>query len=83
MNVRNNVAYGRGVSDMKFSIPIGYMILNDLIRQKSKLSFAFVVTTDEETGGYEGTRYLVDKYGFKPKLLIVPDGGDGLVFVNK
>jgi succinyl-diaminopimelate desuccinylase len=83
MNVRNNVAYGRGVSDMKFSIPIGYMILNDLIRQKSKLSSAFVVTTDEETGGYEGTRYLVDKYGFKPKILIVPDGGDGLVFVNK
>ena len=41
------------------------------------------MTTDEETGGYEGGAYLAGTYGLKPKVLIVPDGGDGLVFVNK
>lgn len=83
MNIKNGVAYGRGVSDMKFSIPIGYELLNDLIETKAKLSFAFVVTTDEETGGYEGGSYLAGKYAFKPKVLIVPDGGDNFIFVNK
>lgn len=83
MTIKKDIAYGRGVSDMKFSIPIGYTLLNDLIDGKSKLSFAFVVTTDEETGGYEGGAYLANKYKLKPKILIVPDGGDGLVFINR
>ena len=83
MKIQSGIAYGRGVSDMKFSIPIGYTLLNNLIETKSKLSFAFVVTTDEETGGYEGAAYLAKNYKFKPKVLIVPDGGDNFVFVDK
>lgn len=83
MKVKKNVAHGRGVSDMKFSIPIGYSLLNELIETKSDLSFAFVVTTDEETGGFQGAAFLAEQYTFKPKLLIVPDGGDNFVFVNK
>ena len=83
MQMRKNVAYGRGVSDMKFSIPIGYTLLNNLVETKSSTTFALVVTTDEETGGYQGAAYLAGKYGFKPKVLIVPDGGDNFVFVNK
>jgi acetylornithine deacetylase/succinyl-diaminopimelate desuccinylase-like protein len=83
MVVKKGVAYGRGVSDMKFSIPIGYQLLNNLIRENSKLSFAFVITTDEETGGFKGGAYLAKNYKFEPKSLIVPDGGDNFVFVNK
>jgi len=83
MTIKNGVAYGRGVSDMKFSIPIGYSLLNGLIADKSKISFAFVITTDEETGGFNGAAYLAGRYGLRPKILIVPDGGDGLVFVDK
>jgi succinyl-diaminopimelate desuccinylase len=83
MKIKNGIAYGRGVSDMKFSIPIGYMLLNYLIESKSKISFALVVTTDEETGGFQGATYLAKQYKFKPKVLIVPDGGDNFVFTNK
>ena len=83
MKVKNNVAYGRGVSDMKFSIPIGYSLLNEMIEQESKLSFSLIVTSDEETGGFNGAQFLSKKYGLKPKILIVPDGGDDLIFVNK
>lgn len=83
MVVIDGVAYGRGVSDMKFSIPIGYSLLNYLIEKKSGISFTFVVTTDEETGGFDGTAYLAKQYKLKPKVLIVPDGGDDLVFINK
>ncbi len=83
MFIKDGTAYGRGVSDMKFSIPIGYALLNDLIERKSKMSFAFVITTDEETGGFEGAAYLAKQYKLEPKVLIVPDGGDNFVFINK
>ena len=74
---------GRGASDMKFSVPIGIALLDHLCSSGSKLAFALVITTDEEIGGPEGAKYLVEKMNFSPKLLIVPDGGDNLVFVNK
>lgn len=42
-----------------------------------------MITTDEEVGGFEGVKFLAEEMKFRPKLLIVPDGGDNLVFVNK
>ncbi len=83
MAIKKGVAYGRGVSDMKFSIPIGYTLLNELVEKESDISFAFVVTTDEETGGFKGATYLAKQYRLRPKALIVPDGGDDLIFVNR
>lgn len=83
LKLKNNIAYGRGVSDMKFSIPIGYNLLNKLLENKSKLTFSFVVTTDEETGGFQGAAYLVKQYKYRPRVLIVPDGGDDFIFINK
>jgi len=75
--------FGRGTSDMKFSIPLGIELLNELVSNKSKLKFTLAVTTDEETGGPDGCGYLAEKLKFRPKCLIVPDGGDNLTFVNK
>ncbi len=74
--------FGRGVSDMKFSLPIGISLLNELIEEKSPLSFCLAITTDEEVGGFEGAAFLADEYHWQPKLLIVPDGGDNLKFVR-
>lgn len=83
LKLKGNKAYGRGTSDMKFSIPMGIQLLNELILNKSKLSFTLAITTDEENGGDEGCAYLVEKLKLRPKCLIVPDGGDNLTFVNK
>lgn len=83
LKIKKKLAYGRGVSDMKFSIPIGYTLLNNLIESRSPLSFALIITTDEEHGGFNGAKYLVEKYKLKPKILIVPDGGDNFIFVDK
>lgn len=74
---------GRGVSDMKFSIPLGIALLNELIETNSEISFTLCITTDEEVGGYAGGAWLASDYGWKPKTLIVPDGGDNLRFVEK
>ena len=78
----NNLVYGRGVSDMKFSIPLGIALLNEIIEKQSTLSFSFVVTTDEEIGGFDGGAYLARVLKWRPQALIVPDGGDNLQFVR-
>lgn len=75
--------YGRGTNDMKFSIPIGVQLLKNIIESNSRISFALAITTDEETGGYEGGLFLAKNMKFRPKCLVVPDGGDKLNFVNK
>lgn len=80
---KEDKVFGRGVSDMKFSIPLGIELLNGLIRDKSDISFTLAITTDEETGGPDGCNYLAEQLKFRPKCLIIPDGGDNLTFVNK
>lgn len=81
--VTDDKIFGRGTSDMKYSIPIGIELLNYIVLKKLNFSFSFVITTDEETDGSKGCGYLVEQLGFKPKALIIPDGGDNLNFVNK
>jgi succinyl-diaminopimelate desuccinylase len=83
LRVKGDKLFGRGTSDMKFSIPMGISLLNDLITNKSKLGFSLVITTDEEVGGFDGGAYLAEKLKFRPSCLLVPDGGDNLVFVEK
>lgn len=83
MQLEGDIAEGRGVSDMKFSIPVGYALLNDLIEDNSELSFTLAITSDEERGGFKGAGYLAQTHGLEPKLLIVPDGGDNFVLIDQ
>lgn len=82
MRQKGQQVFGRGVSDMKFSIPLGVAILNELLETKSTTTFSLVVTTDEEIGGIDGAAYLAQKLEWRPAILIVPDGGDNLKFVR-
>lgn len=81
--VKGDKLIGRGSSDMKFSIPFGVQLLNNLIKSKSKTSFSLIITTDEEVGGFGGGKYVADTIKLNPKCLIVPDGGYNLAFVNR
>lgn len=83
LRLKGDIALGRGVSDMKFSIPIGLALLEDWLGKASELSFTLAITTDEEIGGANGARYLAEELHFSPKVLIVPDGGDNFVLSNK
>jgi len=80
---KKNIVFGRGVSDMKFSVPLGVAILNELIEKKSGISFCLAITTDEEIGGFDGAGYLANEFGWRPKTLIVLDGGDNFRLINK
>lgn len=80
MKVEGDKAIGRGTSDMKFSIPLGIALLNEAMDKN--IDFCLMITTDEEVGGLEGAK-LIAESGFAPQVLIVPDGGDNLNFVDK
>ncbi len=80
MKVEGEKAIGRGTSDMKFSIPIGIALINEAVGKG--VDFDLVITTDEEIGGFDGGKVIAES-GYSPKILIVPDGGDNLSFVEK
>jgi acetylornithine deacetylase/succinyl-diaminopimelate desuccinylase-like protein len=68
--------YGRGVMDMKFAVA-SYLAFVDSIKDKiADYDFGIMVTSDEEVGGNNGTGWLVQEMGYKPKVALVPDGGE-------
>jgi succinyl-diaminopimelate desuccinylase len=68
--------YGRGTIDMKFAIA-NYLCLVDTLKDTlSQYDFGILITSDEETGGRHGTNLFVNEKGLRPKVAIVPDGGE-------
>ena len=78
-----NKLYGRGSSDMKFALAVFIDIINLLHKKYTLPSIALMVTSDEETGGINGTNYLLNKIGYRCDLAIIPDGGDNFNLVEK
>lgn len=66
--------FGRGVNDMKFAIACYLTLVNDLKEKAKDYDFAIMITSDEELGGLNGVRYLLEK-GFRPEVCLLPDGG--------
>ncbi len=61
--IKSGKIYGRGVSDMKGSIPCVLLAFEIIERLKLKPKYNVIVTlcTDEELGVYPGVRYLAEK----------------------
>ncbi len=71
--------YGRGVFDMKFAIAAYVVALNRLGSDLGSIDVGLLVTSDEETGGFNGTKAFLDD-GAEPKLVILPDGSENWCF---
>jgi succinyl-diaminopimelate desuccinylase len=67
--------YGRGVADDKFVIAIYLQLLRYIALHPVSSSFAVIITCDEEVGGMHGDRHIIEDLGYKPKLVVLPDGG--------
>ena len=67
---------GRGACDMKTEDAILLELMRDLSQIEHPPSLALMLTTDEEIGGYDGAKYLIEEEGYRPKLAMVPDGGE-------
>lgn len=75
---------GRGVSDMKFAIAVYIVALKEIFKKEGRLpSIGILVTSDEEAGGENGVKYLIDEIGYCPKIVLIPDGGDNLKIVER
>lgn len=66
---------GPGAGDMKGALAILMVLFRRFHRAYPGISIGLAVTTDEETGGEHGVRYLVQDVGLRCGCAIIPDGG--------
>lgn len=69
--IKDNWLYGRGALDMKSGNAINLLIMKELA---STHNIGLMFTGDEEVGGFNGTKILLDK-GYTCKVALLPDGG--------
>jgi acetylornithine deacetylase/succinyl-diaminopimelate desuccinylase-like protein len=67
--------FGRGVLDMKGGIAAFLGSIQDLGDSLHRYNLAVAITSDEEAGGFDGAAMLAEE-GFRPKVMIIPDGGN-------
>ena len=67
--------YGRGTFDMKFAIAAYLQLVDELQDQLRDYDFGIKITSDEETGGFNGVVKLIEE-GYIPQAVVIPDGGD-------
>jgi succinyl-diaminopimelate desuccinylase len=74
--------YGRGAADMKGSVAAMVKLFIDHRFDPLFDRCALVLTGDEETGGFDGARHLVEDLGLRARTVFNPDGPEpGQCFV--
>lgn len=66
---------GRGVFDMKFAAAAFMKVVDELQEKLQDYDFGIMITSDEELGGKDGVRALLDA-GYGADVCVLPDGGD-------
>lgn len=74
---------GRGVFDMKGFVASNLINLKFLAEKNSNISYGVVITSDEETGGENGMKYLVENVGLKTNLVLDSDKGGNISSIAK
>jgi succinyl-diaminopimelate desuccinylase len=67
--------HGRGVYDMKFAAACYLQLLDDLKDELDQYDFGIMLTSDEEIGGKNGVKMLIEE-GYRSEVCVMPDGGD-------
>lgn len=66
--------FGRGVYDMKMGIAAAMNIFKALGNDLQEFDIGLMLTADEEIGGFNGVKYLVEQ-GYGADIVVLPDGG--------
>lgn len=73
--VREGRIYGPGAGDMKGQLAVLVQLVKHLWRQRPGLSVGLAITSDEERGGENGVKFLVEESGLSAGVAVIPDGG--------
>ena len=71
----NGQIIGPGAGDMKGQLAIMMELFRSLHSRFPDASLGLAITSDEERGGRDGVRYLVEEAGLRCGLAMIPDGG--------
>ncbi|MDD4382123.1 MAG: M20/M25/M40 family metallo-hydrolase [Candidatus Dojkabacteria bacterium] len=71
-----NIMYGRGTSDMKGACVSVLTAFIESIKEGVDLDMAILFTTDEEIGGFNGVKYILDNDIVSADIVFIPDGGN-------
>lgn len=74
--VVNGRVVGPGAADMKGALAVLLETFRTFHVAHPGLSLGLVVTSDEESGGYDGTGYLFGEVGLWCDVALIPDSGD-------
>jgi succinyl-diaminopimelate desuccinylase len=66
--------YGRGAGDMKGFDAAMLVAYGKWIDEGGPRGVGLLLTSDEEVGGFDGARYVVEKEGLRPDVVFIPDG---------
>lgn len=69
-----NKIYGRGVMDMKFALACYLHLIKELGEKIKDYDIGLMLVSDEEIGGHNGAKKLVEQ-GYVPEIILMPDGG--------
>ena len=72
--IKDGKMYARGAYDMKMAIACYLLLMHELKDQLKDLDIGIMLTTDEEIGGTNGVKRLMDE-GYASTIALLPDGG--------
>jgi succinyl-diaminopimelate desuccinylase len=70
---------GRGTADMKG--PVAALI--DIMATEPQTGLGLLLTTDEEIGGEDGVGHFLENVGWRPDVVVMPDGGANMRLVTE
>jgi succinyl-diaminopimelate desuccinylase len=73
--VEDGRLYGRGAGDMKGQIAVLTDLFRSVLMERPDLPLGLMITTDEESGGENGVRYLLGEKGYRCGCAVIPDSG--------
>ncbi len=74
--IKDGKIYGRGTMDMKAFVGTNIVTFDIITDNPTNIKIALIIVSDEELGGEFGANYLVNKIGYKAKVVLVPDDGE-------
>lgn len=81
--IKNKRLYGRGALDMKGGLATLVVFMKNLNKEGINKKIALLITSDEEKGGENGTRYLLETVGYRGRFFITAEGEKNFLLKNE